>query len=44
LGQFASLPEGDYPISIQYGGSIGTSSPVTINSVPPGPMILPIQH
>jgi uncharacterized protein (TIGR03437 family) len=42
--QFASLPEGNYPISIQYNGAIGTSSPVTINSIPPGPLILPIQH
>jgi uncharacterized protein (TIGR03437 family) len=42
--QFASLPESDYPISIQYKGVIGTSSPVTINSDPPGPLILPIQH
>jgi uncharacterized protein (TIGR03437 family) len=42
--QFASLPEGDYPISIQYGGPIGTSSPVTINSDPPGPMLFPIRH
>jgi len=42
--QFAGLPEADYPISIQYNGPIGTSSPVTINSDPPGPMVFPIQH
>jgi uncharacterized protein (TIGR03437 family) len=42
--QFANLPAGDYPISIQYGSPIGTSSPVTINSDPPGPVVLPIQH
>lgn len=41
--QSANLPEDDYPLSIQYNGPIGTSSPVTINSDPPGPMILPIQ-
>jgi uncharacterized protein (TIGR03437 family) len=42
--QFASLPEDDYPISIQYKGMIGTSSPVAINSDPPGPLVIPIQH
>src|SRR5262249_13709740 len=36
--QFATLPEGDYPISVQYKLDDGaaTSSPVTINSDPPG--------
>ncbi|MBI4907580.1 MAG: IPT/TIG domain-containing protein [Acidobacteria bacterium] len=42
--QFASLPEGDYPVTIQYNGPIGTSSPAIINSDPPGPLVLPIQH
>jgi len=42
--QFASLPEGDYPISIQYGIPINTSSPAVINSDPPGPVVLPVQH
>jgi hypothetical protein len=44
--QFATLPEGDYPISIQVkldDGAI-TSSPTTINSDPPGPLVIPIQH
>jgi uncharacterized protein (TIGR03437 family) len=44
--QFASLPEGDYPISIQLkldDGAI-SASPTTINSDPPGPLVLPIQH
>jgi uncharacterized protein (TIGR03437 family) len=44
--QFANLPEGDYPISIQVKLDDGavTSSPSTINSDPPGPVVLPIQH
>jgi uncharacterized protein (TIGR03437 family) len=44
--QFANLPEGDYPISIQVGLDDGavTSSPAAINSDPPGPVVLPIQH
>src|SRR5262249_33013753 len=44
--QFAMLPEGDYPISIQVkldDGAIA-SSPTTINSDPPGPVVIPIQH
>ncbi|HYW44468.1 MAG TPA: IPT/TIG domain-containing protein [Bryobacteraceae bacterium] len=39
--QFANRAEGTYPISIQVSG---VSSPVTINSNPPGEMVLPIQH
>jgi uncharacterized protein (TIGR03437 family) len=39
--QFASLPEGNYPLTIAVNG---VSSPITINSVPPGPVVLPIQH
>ncbi len=39
--QFAGLPEGDYPISIQVNG---VSSPATINTDPPGPVVIPIQH
>jgi uncharacterized protein (TIGR03437 family) len=39
--QYAALPEGDYPVSIQING---VSSPATINSDPPGPLIIPIQH
>ena len=44
--QFASLPEaeGDYPISIQYGTPINTSSLAVINSDPPGPVVLPVQY
>jgi uncharacterized protein (TIGR03437 family) len=44
--QFATLPEGDYPISIQVKLDDGaaTSSPATINSEPPAPLIIPIQH
>jgi uncharacterized protein (TIGR03437 family) len=44
--QFATLPEGDYPISVQFKLDDGnvTSSPSTINSDPPGPVVLPIQH
>lgn len=39
--QFASQPGGTYPISIQVNG---VSSPVTINSSPPGQLGIPIQH
>ena len=44
--QFSTLPEGDYPISVQVKLDDGavTSSPETINSGPPGPIVLPIQH
>ena len=38
--QFASQPAGVYPISIQVNG---VSSPATIDSSPPGPLVLPIQ-
>lgn len=37
---FASQPAGLYPISVQVAGA---SSPVTINSSPPGQMVIPIQ-
>ncbi len=39
--QFADGQEGTYPISIQVNG---VSSPLSINSNPPGPLVLPIQH
>jgi uncharacterized protein (TIGR03437 family) len=39
--QFASLPEGNYPLTISVNGA---TSPVTINSNPPGQIVLPIQH
>ena len=39
--QYTTLPEGDYPVSIQING---VSSPATINSDPPGPLVIPIQH
>src|SRR5262249_8427495 len=44
--QFATLPEGDYPISIQVKLDDGAtaSSPPTINPDPPGPLVIPIQH
>src|ERR1017187_6869794 len=38
---FASLPPGLYPISISING---VSSPASINSLPPGPVVIPIQH
>jgi uncharacterized protein (TIGR03437 family) len=38
---FASLPPGLYPISISVNG---VSSPASINSSPPGPVVIPIQH
>jgi uncharacterized protein (TIGR03437 family) len=38
---FASLPPGLYPISITVNG---ITSPSSINSSPPGPVVIPIQH
>jgi uncharacterized protein (TIGR03437 family) len=38
--QFANEPAGTYPISIRVNG---VSSPTTINSSPPGPVVIPIQ-
>ena len=38
---FAGMPEGNYPIAISIGG---VSSPATINSSPPGPVVIPIRH
>jgi len=39
--QFASMAPGTYPISISING---VSSPATINTSPPGPVVIPIQH
>jgi len=39
--QFASMPAGNYPISISLNG---VSSPTTINSNPPGQIVLPVTH
>jgi uncharacterized protein (TIGR03437 family) len=39
--QFASMPPGPYPISISING---VSSPAIINTSPPGPVVIPIQH
>jgi uncharacterized protein (TIGR03437 family) len=39
--QFASLPQGKYSISISING---VPSPADINSSPPGPVVIPIQH
>jgi uncharacterized protein (TIGR03437 family) len=38
---FASMPAGLYPISISING---VTSPASINSSPPGPVVIPIQH
>ena len=38
---FASMSPGLYPISISING---VASPASINSVPPGPLVIPIQH
>ncbi len=38
--QFASMPAGNYPITISING---VSSPSMINSVPPAPVVLPIR-
>jgi uncharacterized protein (TIGR03437 family) len=38
---FASLSPGLYPISISING---VTSPASINSSPPGPVVIPIQH
>jgi uncharacterized protein (TIGR03437 family) len=40
--EFANFAEGDYPISIQY-GPVRTSLPVSINTAPPGKIVLPVQ-
>jgi len=43
--QFASMPAGNYPLSITVGtGANAVSSPVTIDSNPPGEIVLPITH
>jgi uncharacterized protein (TIGR03437 family) len=39
--EFANLPEGNYPVTFSVNG---VSSPATINSSPPGPLVIPIQH
>ena len=39
--EFASLPTGTYPISISINGVV---SPANIDSSPPGPVVIPIQH
>lgn len=39
--QFATLAAGSYPITISVNG---VSSPATINSNPPGPIVIPITH
>lgn len=39
--QFATMPEATYPITITVNG---VSSPATINSNPPAPIVLPVQH
>jgi len=39
--QFATLPAGNYPLTITVNGA---SSPATINSNPPGPLVVPVQH
>ena len=39
--QFATLAAGSYPLTITVNG---VSSPATINSNPPGPIVVPIQH
>jgi uncharacterized protein (TIGR03437 family) len=39
--EFASMPPGPYPIAITING---VSSPITINSDPPGQLVIPIQH
>jgi uncharacterized protein (TIGR03437 family) len=38
---FSSLPPGLYPVSISING---VTSPARINSSPPGPVVIPIQH
>jgi len=39
--QFAAIPEGNYPLTIAVNG---VSSPMNINSNPPAPLVIPIQH
>ena len=39
--QFATMPEGNYPLTITVNG---VTSPANINSNPPAPVVVPIQH
>ena len=39
--QFATMPAGNYPLTISLNG---ISSPATMNSSPPGPIMLPVIH
>lgn len=39
--QFASLPAGNYPVTISINS---VSSPANINSSPPAPIVIPVQH
>jgi uncharacterized protein (TIGR03437 family) len=39
--QFATMPAGNYPLTISLNG---VSSPATMNSSPPGPIMLPVTH
>jgi len=39
--QFATMPEGNYAVTVTANGVV---SPSTINSIPPGPLVIPVQH
>jgi len=39
--QFATMPEGNYALTVAVNG---VSSPASVNSNPPGPLVIPIQH
>ena len=39
--QFATLPPGNYPLTVAVNG---VSSPANINTNPPAPLMVPIQH
>jgi uncharacterized protein (TIGR03437 family) len=39
--QFATLPSANYPLTIAVNG---VSSPANINSKPPAPLVVPVQH
>jgi len=38
---FAGMPEGNYAVTISING---VSSPASINSIPAGPVVIPIRH
>jgi uncharacterized protein (TIGR03437 family) len=38
---FATLPAGDYPVTVEVGG---VASPLNVNTSPPSPVVIPVEH